>query len=76
MRAFLTHFDTFFGAEKPGEVDISRIGDDYALEPFEGKVSFTTGPRGKETHWKQVSFLLKEPLRLRKGSYLSMMYFY
>ncbi|CAO1637195.1 unnamed protein product [Parajaminaea phylloscopi] len=25
-------------------------------------VSFTTGPHGKETHWKQTVFLLKEPI--------------
>lgn len=25
-------------------------------------ISFTTGPAGKETHWKQAIFLLKEPI--------------
>lgn len=68
VRAFLTHFDTFFG---PGDVvDTSYIGDDTAAEvqPAQGdSVSFTTGPRGKETHWKQVSFLLDQPIEMKKG---------
>lgn len=30
-------------------------------------VSFTTGPQGKATHWKQVVFLLREPITLKPG---------
>lgn len=30
-------------------------------------VSFTTGPKGIETHWKQTLFVLKEPLEVEKG---------
>lgn len=30
-------------------------------------VSFTTGPEGLETHWKQTVFLLKEPLEVEQG---------
>lgn len=36
----------------------------------EGKgeiVSFTTGPQGLETHWKQTLFVLKEPIEVEKG---------
>ncbi|KAK0553497.1 hypothetical protein OC846_000875 [Tilletia horrida] len=31
-------------------------------------VSFTTGPAGKETHWKQTAFLLKDPIEVEKGN--------
>ncbi|OWZ43844.1 protein arginine N-methyltransferase 3 [Cryptococcus neoformans c45] len=85
VRAFLTHFDTFFSplsgdashfpASYP--VDIRQFGDDEytcpvePLTPSSGKtgveVSFTTGPRGKYTHWKQVVFLLRNPIELAPG---------
>jgi protein arginine N-methyltransferase 3 len=71
IRAFLTHFDTFFGA---GEVvDTTYIGDDTAstVQPAQGPVSFTTGPRGKETHWKQVSFLLDKPIEVKEGDVIA-----
>ncbi|KAJ1521077.1 hypothetical protein ONE63_002783 [Megalurothrips usitatus] len=31
------------------------------------KVSFTTGPQGEPTHWKQTVFYLKDPLPVKKG---------
>lgn len=85
VRAFLTHFDTFFSplsgnashfpASHP--VDIRQFGDDEYTSPVEpltpssGKtgveVSFTTGPRGKYTHWKQVVFLVRNPIELAPG---------
>ncbi|KDN46121.1 S-adenosyl-L-methionine-dependent methyltransferase [Tilletiaria anomala UBC 951] len=34
-------------------------------------VSFTTGPYGKDTHWKQTVFLLKEPIDAEEGSVIS-----
>lgn len=35
-------------------------------------VSFTTGPEGLETHWKQTVFLLKEPITaVQKGSIIA-----
>lgn len=66
IRAFLTHFDTFFG--DADIVDTTVIGDDTASEVAPAmNVSFTTGPRGKETHWKQVAFLLDTPIVVKKG---------
>lgn len=39
-------------------------------EPIEEREeSFSTGPFSKETHWKQVVFLLKEPIELYRGTY-------
>jgi hypothetical protein len=38
-------------------------------EPIEEREeSFSTGPSSKETHWKQVVFLLKEPIELDRGA--------
>lgn len=31
------------------------------------EVSFTTGPRGRGTHWKQVAFYLKREVELEEG---------
>ncbi|WVQ79242.1 hypothetical protein IAT38_001338 [Cryptococcus sp. DSM 104549] len=82
VRAFLTHFDTFFNhvsgeaSHIPPTTDVSILpfGDDEYARPVEPlvpapgedgvQVSFTTGPRGKYTHWKQVAFLLKEAVEL------------
>lgn len=80
VRAFLTHFDTFFspiageaGHVPPSQnVHIHEFADDLTektVEPVNNAeanlVSFTTGPRGQPTHWKQVSFLLREPFELK-----------
>lgn len=41
-------------------------------EPIEEREeSFSTGPFSKETHWKQVVFLLKEPIELYRGAWPS-----
>jgi hypothetical protein len=82
IRAFLTWFDTFFSPDSSpsGQApldqdtqyvkyendafkrDVSVDGSKNARE-----VSFTTGPRGKATHWKQVAFILQEPVSLKSG---------
>ncbi|WWD20249.1 hypothetical protein CI109_104725 [Kwoniella shandongensis] len=79
---FDTFFSPHSGAEKshvPPEEDVQILpfGDDEykspvtPLQPKDGQegvpVSFTTGPRGKYTHWKQVVFLLRESITLDKG---------
>nr|ODN91066.1 protein arginine N-methyltransferase 3 [Cryptococcus depauperatus CBS 7841] len=82
VRAFLTHFDTFFSPISgnashfsPEEsVHVRPFRDDEytrtvkPLPPPPEKsgveISFTTGPHGKCTHWKQVVFLLHEPVEL------------
>lgn len=73
VRAFLTHFDTFFNRDsKPTaeEVDIDQFKHDEYESPVsavEKNISFTTGPRGQATHWKQVAFLLRTPIEVQKG---------
>ncbi|GMK55683.1 hypothetical protein CspeluHIS016_0207390 [Cutaneotrichosporon spelunceum] len=90
VRAFLTHFDTFF-SPIPGiegrvplshPVHIHEFADDlYKSEvaPLNSgdvnAVSFTTGPRGQPTHWKQVSFLLRKPFTLAAGQRVSGRFF-
>ncbi|XP_067849641.1 protein arginine N-methyltransferase 3 isoform X2 [Heptranchias perlo] len=34
------------------------------------KVTFSTGPRSTETHWKQTVFLLEQPVSVKKGDVL------
>jgi protein arginine N-methyltransferase 3 len=57
-------------------VDIVRYGAteyDHPIQPASGseehgtEISFTTGPRGVETHWRQVVFLLREPVQVKAG---------
>ena len=49
----------------PAEVVESVLSE----EPIEEREeSFSTGPFSKETHWKQVVFLLKEPIELYRGA--------
>ena len=87
IRAFLTHFDTFFSphpgataSHVPLDHDVAiiqRKPDDH-LGPVESvsapssgtDVSFTTGPRGVETHWRQVVFLLRQGLAVEHGEML------
>jgi protein arginine N-methyltransferase 3 len=82
VRAFLTHFDTFFSplsgkashVSGSQDVHIQSFTDDMYEGPVApvnsceaNAVSFTTGPRGQPTHWKQVSFLLLNPVELSPG---------
>jgi protein arginine N-methyltransferase 3 len=69
MRAFLTYFDTFFSPTRSpcSEVDLSIMPTGPVQPVTPGVVSFTTGPRGKETHWRQVAFLLHTPIEVKKG---------
>jgi len=54
------------GAVEVGEDDEEEEEEEEeAIE--EREESFSTGPFSKETHWKQVVFLLKEPIGLDRG---------
>ncbi len=82
IRAFTTWFDTFFASSssrqaRPDEdVQIHRFADTaYAVpvavpEDRSELLSFTTGPRGKITHWKQVTFMLKKEVVLEAGEWV------
>ncbi|WRT69645.1 uncharacterized protein IL334_006634 [Kwoniella shivajii] len=93
IKAFLTHFDTFFNyvsgeqshIPPAQDVEIVSFGDDEFERPVEplssneGKdgrqISFTTGPRGKYTHWKQVVFLLRDHIILKSNQQIDGKFF-
>jgi protein arginine N-methyltransferase 3 len=59
-------------ARETGEAEAEGDGNGDEDEGKKGgiagkEVSFTTGPRGKATHWKQVAFMLKEPVEVPAG---------
>lgn len=54
---------------QPSEVETRLIVTEEPIE--EREESFSTGPFSKETHWKQVVFLLKEPIELDRGAWLT-----
>jgi protein arginine N-methyltransferase 3 len=56
------------GESRPSEVESPRTLVEEPVE--EREESFSTGPFSKETHWKQVVFLLKEPIELDRGAWL------
>ncbi|KAK0555161.1 hypothetical protein OC844_006084 [Tilletia horrida] len=60
-------------AEKLRGNDVVSSSDSQEAAPAgPGEVvSFTTGPEGKETHWKQTAFLLKDPIEVEQGSIIS-----
>lgn len=79
MHGFLGWFDTFFtdskSAETPKECNsqdppsVKSLIDDAGVEHKD--VSFTTGPHGTETHWKQTFFAFSKPLDVKKGDSIS-----
>lgn len=78
MHAFLAYFDTFFtpsGASHDGPVSLERFDETLKIDGRPGDkndVSFTTGPKGVPTHWKQTLFILNKPIDVTTGAYLSL----
>lgn len=50
-------------------VSAKKTGNEGEGQKKGKEVSFTTGPRGKPTHWKQVAFMLKEPVEVPVGEF-------
>lgn len=57
------------GVRKQKTDELAIGGEGEGLNGGNGgkEISFTTGPRGKATHWKQVAFMLKEPVEVPAG---------
>ncbi|TAQ89290.1 hypothetical protein B7494_g2365 [Chlorociboria aeruginascens] len=57
LDGFVIWFDSFFMPSRSDEVPVNAKAEEWAKEGKKG-IAFTTGPRGKETHWKQGVFLI------------------
>ena len=75
MHGFLGWFDTFFtdstSDQTPDQCNsqdppsIKTLLADAGAEHKD--VSFTTGPHGTETHWKQTFFAFQKPIEVKQG---------
>jgi len=66
LDAFVVYFDNFFATSRE-----QVIAEDARAEVWrdeKGGVSFTTGPGGKETHWRQGLLLIEEGKNLAAKS--------
>ncbi|KAI0182145.1 S-adenosyl-L-methionine-dependent methyltransferase [Hypoxylon sp. FL1284] len=62
LDGFLVWFDMFFAPTRDDgrhAVDVAATADAWARADPQDRVAFTTGPYGKETHWKQGLLLCK-----------------
>ncbi|CAG8692687.1 25929_t:CDS:1, partial [Dentiscutata erythropus] len=64
VHGFLGYFDTWF--TRDGHcIPLSQNVNDK----IDGVTSFTTGPQGGVTHWRQTIFLLEHGIHVKKGTY-------
>ncbi|KAI0831622.1 S-adenosyl-L-methionine-dependent methyltransferase [Hypoxylon sp. FL0890] len=62
LDGFLVWFDMFFSPtrhDSNSAVELASTADEWARADPQNRVAFTTGPHGKDTHWKQGLFLCK-----------------
>lgn len=67
---FLVWFDMFFAPTRDSSrhaVDLTSTANEWARADPQDRVAFTTGPYGKETHWKQGLLLTKGEKERKKG---------
>jgi len=57
LDGFVIWFDAFFMPSRDDRVPENAKAEDWAKQGRKG-VAFTTGPRGKETHWRQGVFFV------------------
>ncbi|GAO48637.1 HNRNP arginine N-methyltransferase [Saitoella complicata NRRL Y-17804] len=63
LTSFLIWFDTYFTA-RGAEIEADALAESW--KPKEGN-AFTTGPKGKDTHWHQTLLMLDEAIELKEG---------
>ncbi|CAG8434942.1 15393_t:CDS:10 [Funneliformis mosseae] len=66
IHGFLGYFDTWFTRDDR-EIPSSQNIDDK----IEGVLSFTTGPQGEVTHWRQTIFFLEHSIKVEKGTIIN-----
>ena len=64
LDGFLIWFDTFFANCRADKLPAPETTPEVFVKQKSGYVAFTTGPFGKETHWKQ-GLLLQPPTELK-----------
>lgn len=64
LDGFLIWFDNFFANSRADPVPAPDVTPEEFVKLKPGYVAFTTGPFGKETHWKQ-GLLLQPPQKLK-----------
>lgn len=60
LDGFLVWFDIFFGESRSDVITTDDMTAKQWAEGGNGRVSFTTGPAGQETHWRQGLLLSKQ----------------
>lgn len=63
LDGFLIWFDIFFHptrGDASTAVDVGAVANEWAGVDPQNRVAFTTGPYGKETHWKQGLLICKQ----------------
>ncbi|XP_034243768.1 protein arginine N-methyltransferase 1 isoform X1 [Thrips palmi] len=67
-----SHISSPFKLEALRDTSITALAGyfDTFFDLPEENVSFTTGPHGEPTHWKQTIFYLKDPISVKKGDVL------
>ncbi|CAG8466703.1 5633_t:CDS:10 [Funneliformis caledonium] len=66
IHGFLGYFDTWFTRDDR-EIPSSQNIDDK----IEGVLSFTTGPQGEVTHWRQTIFFLEHSIKVEQGTIIN-----
>ncbi|KAI8957579.1 S-adenosyl-L-methionine-dependent methyltransferase [Daldinia sp. FL1419] len=62
LDGYLLWFDMFFSPFRDSarsNVELSSIAESWAAADPQNRVAFTTGPHGRETHWKQGLLIVK-----------------
>jgi cyclopropane fatty-acyl-phospholipid synthase-like methyltransferase len=75
LDGFLVWFDNFFAPTRENQgVELQSVADEWA-KVDKDRIAFTTGPYGKDTHWRQGLLLFKQkesdsPTPFKKGEVL------
>jgi protein arginine N-methyltransferase 3 len=74
LDGFIIWFDSFFMPSRDDSVPENAKAEEWAKAGKKG-IAFTTGPEGKETHWKQGVMLIdntkETPVSRKEGEQLS-----